>query len=214
MTIAYIIVFGIIFLALGIFDMVKGRIPHVIAWPAAGLALLWNIIWPVSTWYWSLAGIVLGFGLFLVLKAFGRFGKAAKPIGGGDLGLMALVGAVFGLWLAVCVMGVAFIVSAVWGFSKGMTGVTQWKEKTAQFQKVMRENAVPLAPPVCLVAVVSLFILATNTTSLNPAVMYAVVLLTALGLLIAFTVIWIRAKIRRSRKGSKPVAASNRGWGL
>lgn len=100
-------------------DLEHRWLPDVITLPGVGLGLAFSLLFPHLTFWQSLAGALLGGGLFYLLgwvyeKLTGKMG-----MGGGDVKLMALIGAFLGLHA----VPVVILVSAALGSLAGLVAV-------------------------------------------------------------------------------------------
>lgn len=78
-------------------DLDVQMVPLLVTWPGAALGVLLSLIIDRLPWWESLAGAVVGAGFFwLVNEAYVRL-RGRDGFGGGDVSLMALIGAFCGL---------------------------------------------------------------------------------------------------------------------
>ena len=116
------VVAGLVCLLAGLFDGTTGRIPNPLTYTAILLGLLLNGVTPLLEWAHAHAGVVwlgatgpesslLGFG---VCAGLGIIGCLLAGVHGGDLKLLAGVGAMLGLMETANVLLVALTVALVY----------------------------------------------------------------------------------------------------
>jgi len=89
--------FAAALLAVTFIDIDVQMVPLAVTWPGAALGVLFSLILDHLTWWESLAGAVLGAGsLYLVNEAYRRV-RGQSGFGGGDLSLLAMIGAFCGV---------------------------------------------------------------------------------------------------------------------
>lgn len=93
----------------GVTDFISHYVPNYITLPLLGAGFLYHV-W-AGNWVASLIGASACFLLGLVMFALGG-------MGGGDVKLMAAIGAWMGLYGALAVIFVASCIGTVWGLSK------------------------------------------------------------------------------------------------
>lgn len=93
----------------GVTDFISHYVPNYITLPLLGAGFLYHV-W-AGNWVASLIGASACFLLGLAMFAFGG-------MGGGDVKLMAAIGAWLGLHGALAVIFVASCIGAVWGLGK------------------------------------------------------------------------------------------------
>jgi len=114
-----------VLLCLSVIDLQIGLIPDKITFPAMVLGLLLSMIAPVLhgeiVWYWgglqSLIGLLTGGGILLLTAMIGSILFRKEAMGGGDIKLLAMIGAFVGWTDAVFVFFLAPILSlpfALW----------------------------------------------------------------------------------------------------
>ncbi len=113
---------GVLLAAAGV-DLYCRRIPDWITLP--GLA--WAIGISLAPGLWrptdALLGGLVGGGLLLIIAALSR-----GAIGGGDIKLMAVIGAMVGPGLGLAVLMIAHVVAAVIMLSRLIVGVQRWRD--------------------------------------------------------------------------------------
>jgi leader peptidase (prepilin peptidase)/N-methyltransferase len=126
-------------------DMDHQIIPDVISLPGIPIGFLASFILPSLTYIDSLIGILIGGGiLFIVLWAY-YFFTGAEGMGGGDVKLLAMIGAVIG-WKGVIF---TIFISSVTGTIIGLLIMLRTKKGLKQ--------AVPFGPFLSIGAVVYIF---------------------------------------------------------
>lgn len=106
-------------LAIGLVsDLVARRIPDLLTWPTLLLALGARLAWqglgaPDSGLLSGLLGAVLGAGLLLLGNALSRLLGRSAGFGGGDVKLMAVVGAAFGYPVVLAALVLISLVGAL-----------------------------------------------------------------------------------------------------
>lgn len=100
-------VFMAIVIICGVLDFKTRTIPNKITIPLAALGLIYQIV--VGHLYSSLAGLLIGFSIGLVSFAL-------NGMGGGDVKLMAALGAWLGPVPFLFVLFTASIIGVIWGF--------------------------------------------------------------------------------------------------
>lgn len=131
--------FSAALVVLTVLDLEHRWLPDVITLPGVGLGLLFSLIFPHLAFWQALAGVLLGGGVFYLLgwgyeRLTGKMG-----MGGGDVKLMALIGAFLGL------KSVPFVIllSAALGSLVGLAAVLisgNWR------QGGWRTAAIPYGP--------------------------------------------------------------------
>jgi len=106
----------------------------------AGLFLLERILWPLSPWWDSLLGAILGFTLLLLISLVSKGG-----MGGGDIKLFALLGLVLG----VKGMLLSFFLAVLFGAVLGILAIL--------LRLVKRRQPIPFGPFIAAGTLVSYF---------------------------------------------------------
>ncbi len=92
-----------------VYDLRFGEIPHIFTWPIVAILLLWNLFSTDKQVGNLIAGILIGGSWF----AFQYFVSRGRWIGGGDIGLGALMGAILG-WPSILVaLFLAYVSGAI-----------------------------------------------------------------------------------------------------
>jgi len=129
-----------------VIDLYHQIIPDVISLPGVGIGLLASLVLPHLTFRNSLTGVLLGGGsLFLVATLYQWFFKR-EGMGGGDIKLLAMVGAFLG-WKAV-ILTILFS-----SFIGSVTGIIFIAIKGKDLK-----YAIPFGPFLSVGAVLSLFL--------------------------------------------------------
>lgn len=81
-------------------DLQHQIIPDVISLPGIILGLIFSIVSPALTWQDSLIGLLTGGGLLYALALFYYLWRKQEGMGGGDIKLLAMIGAFLG-WQAL-----------------------------------------------------------------------------------------------------------------
>lgn len=102
-------VFISILLICGLIDYRTRIMPNKITIPLVGICLLYQAFQGKIAL--ALVGLSIGFGIGLIFYC-------AKGIGGGDVKIMAAIGAYFGAFPLVSVLFIASVLSIVWGLSQ------------------------------------------------------------------------------------------------
>ncbi|WP_309118473.1 A24 family peptidase [Paenibacillus sp.] len=112
---AVLLVFVLV--AVTITDLRAMLIPNAIVLPAAGVAMLFRVLWhPLPLWHYA-AGAAVGFGLLYALSALSKGG-----IGGGDVKLYLFVGLVCGLQDTLLSLLLASFAGAAFGVAGLLNG--------------------------------------------------------------------------------------------
>jgi len=128
-----------------IIDLYHQIIPDVISIPGIGVGLLGALIIPHITFFNSLLGILLGGGSLFVVATFYQWLFKREGMGGGDVKLLAMIGAFLG-WDAVIL---TILLSSLIG---SITGIIIMVLKGKDFK-----YAIPFGPFLSLGAVIALF---------------------------------------------------------
>ncbi|MGA2462962.1 MAG: prepilin peptidase [Thermodesulfobacteriota bacterium] len=126
-------------------DLYHQIIPDVISIPGIGVGLLGALIIPHITFFNSLLGILLGGGSLFVVATFYQWLFKREGMGGGDVKLLAMIGAFLG-WDAVIL---TILLSSLIG---SITGIIIMVLKGKDFK-----YAIPFGPFLSLGAVIALF---------------------------------------------------------
>jgi leader peptidase (prepilin peptidase)/N-methyltransferase len=128
-----------------VIDLYHQIIPDVISIPGIGVGLLGALIIPHITFFNSLLGILLGGGSLFVVATFYQWLFKREGMGGGDVKLLAMIGAFLG-WDAVIL---TILLSSLIG---SITGIIIMVLKGKDFK-----YAIPFGPFLSLGAVIALF---------------------------------------------------------
>jgi leader peptidase (prepilin peptidase)/N-methyltransferase len=128
-----------------VIDLYHQIIPDVISIPGIGVGLLGALIVPYITFFNSLMGILLGGGSLFVVATLYQWLFKREGMGGGDVKLLAMIGAFLG-WEAVIL---TVLLSSMVG---SITGIIIMVLKGKDFK-----YAIPFGPFLSLGAVISLF---------------------------------------------------------
>ena len=128
-----------------VIDLYHQIIPDVISIPGIGVGLLGALIIPHITFFNSLLGILLGGGSLFVIATFYQWLFKREGMGGGDVKLLAMIGAFLG-WDAVIL---TILLSSLIG---SITGIIIMVLKGKDFK-----YAIPFGPFLSLGAVIALF---------------------------------------------------------
>lgn len=113
--------FVLVLAVLFVWDLRHGILPDAITLPSIAVVVVWNLVGG-HVQLWSMvagASVVGGFFLLQFLLSRGRW------IGGGDIRMGALMGAMLGLWPAVIATHVAYVVGAIVGGALLLRGTHQ-----------------------------------------------------------------------------------------
>lgn len=136
--------FAAILIIITFIDLEHQIIPDVLSLPMIALGLLSSFFVADLKWYDSLIGILLGGGV-LYLVAWGYYLLTHKEgMGGGDIKLLAMIGAFLG-WKAVPLV---IFISAGIGSVVGISLIL--------INKAKRRTAIPYGPFLALAALISL----------------------------------------------------------
>ncbi len=92
--------------SLALVDAQQRLIPTLLVGPAIVFAIAVSPAWPNLGFVQSLLGGAIGFGLFLALALFARFVFGEGALGGGDVMLAGLIGAMCGYPLLILALAV------------------------------------------------------------------------------------------------------------
>jgi len=126
-------------------DLYHQIIPDAISLPGIGVGLLASLLIPQITFFNSLIGILLGGGSLFIVATFYQWLFKREGMGGGDIKLLAMIGAFLG-WKAVLF---TILLSSLIG---SVTGILMMVIKGKDFK-----YAIPFGPFLSLGAVISLF---------------------------------------------------------
>jgi leader peptidase (prepilin peptidase)/N-methyltransferase len=95
-------IFGTLLLGIAMTDAREYIIPHEFTYGGMALGLLFSIPEGPSGFVASLQGMIIGAGILYLVGSIGGFIAGREAMGGGDVAMMAMVGAFLG-WESVCV---------------------------------------------------------------------------------------------------------------
>lgn len=95
-------VFGTLLLGIAVTDAREYIIPHEFTYGGMALGLLFSIAQGPAGFVASLQGMIIGAGILYLVGSIGGFLAGREAMGGGDVAMMAMVGAFLG-WESVCV---------------------------------------------------------------------------------------------------------------
>ena len=128
-----------------VIDLFHQIIPDVISLPGIGVGLLASLILPGQTFLNSVIGILLGGGSLFVVATLYQWLFKREGMGGGDVKLLAMIGAYLGWKAAVLTILLSSLIGSV-------TGMIVMVAKGKDFK-----YAIPFGPFLSLGAVISLF---------------------------------------------------------
>ncbi len=126
-------------------DLFHQIIPDVISLPGIGVGFIASLILPQLTWLNSLIGILLGGGSLFLVAAVYQWLFKREGMGGGDVKLLAMIGAFLGWKSVILTILLGSLVGSIIGVI-----VMVMKEKDFKY-------AIPFGPFLSLGAVLSLF---------------------------------------------------------
>jgi len=126
-------------------DLKHQIIPDVISIPGIGAGFLASLVLPRITWVDSLLGIALGGGILYAVAMGYYLITKTEGMGGGDIKLLAMIGAFLGAQAVVVTIFVSAFVGSVVGVAM------------MAFRGKGRKYAIPYGPFLALGAVISLF---------------------------------------------------------
>lgn len=113
--------FVLVLVVLFVWDLRRGILPDAITLPSIAVMVVWNLVGGHVP-LWSMvagASVVSGFFFVQFLVSRGRW------IGGGDIRMGALMGAMLGLWPAVIAAYSAYVLGAIVGGALLLRGTHQ-----------------------------------------------------------------------------------------
>jgi len=146
-SLSYLLYFAFVaaLIVITVIDLYHQIIPDVISLPGIGMGLLASLLIPQITFSNSLIGILLGGGSLFIVATFYQWLFKREGMGGGDIKLLAMIGAFLG-WKAVLL---TILLSSLIG---SVTGILMMVVKGKDFK-----YAIPFGPFLSLGAVISLF---------------------------------------------------------
>jgi leader peptidase (prepilin peptidase)/N-methyltransferase len=146
-SLSYLFYFAFVaaLIVITVIDLYHQIIPDVISLPGIGMGLLASLLIPQITLFNSLIGILLGGGSLFIVATFYQWLFKREGMGGGDIKLLAMIGAFLG-WKAVLL---TILLSSLIG---SVTGILMVVVKGKDFK-----YAIPFGPFLSLGAVISLF---------------------------------------------------------
>jgi leader peptidase (prepilin peptidase)/N-methyltransferase len=118
----FYLVFVAALIIISFIDLDHQIIPDKISLPGIGVGLIASFFLPIS-WHASLLGAIVGGGVIWVTGYLGELVFKKEAMGGGDVKLMAMIGAFIGWKLTLLTIFFASLIGAVIGIiSKIMTG--------------------------------------------------------------------------------------------
>ena len=146
-SLSYLFYFAFVaaLIVITVIDLYHQIIPDVISLPGIGVGLLASLLIPEITFSNSLIGILLGGGSLFIVATFYQWLFKREGMGGGDIKLLAMIGAFLG-WKAVLL---TILLSSLIG---SVTGILMMVVKEKDFK-----YAIPFGPFLSLGAVISLF---------------------------------------------------------
>jgi leader peptidase (prepilin peptidase)/N-methyltransferase len=146
-SLSYLFYFAFVaaLIVITVIDLYHQIIPDAISLPGIGVGLLASLLIPQITFFNSLIGILLGGGSLFIVATFYQWLFKREGMGGGDIKLLAMIGAFLG-WKAVLL---TILLSSLIG---SVTGILMMVVKGKDFK-----YAIPFGPFLSLGAVISLF---------------------------------------------------------
>jgi leader peptidase (prepilin peptidase)/N-methyltransferase len=146
-SLSYLFYFAFVaaLIVITVIDLYHQIIPDAISLPGIGMGLLASLLIPQITFFNSLIGILLGGGSLFIVATFYQWLFKREGMGGGDIKLLAMIGAFLG-WKAVLL---TILLSSLIG---SVTGILMMVVKGKDFK-----YAIPFGPFLSLGAVISLF---------------------------------------------------------
>jgi len=146
-SLSYLFYFAFVaaLIVITVIDLYHQIIPDAISLPGIGVGLLASLLIPQITFSNSLIGVLLGGGSLFIVATFYQWLFKREGMGGGDIKLLAMIGAFLG-WKAVLL---TILLSSLIG---SVTGILMMVVKGKDFK-----YAIPFGPFLSLGAVISLF---------------------------------------------------------
>jgi len=146
-SLSYLFYFAFVaaLIVITVIDLYHQIIPDAISLPGIGVGLLASLLIPQITLFNSVIGILLGGGSLFIVATFYQWLFKREGMGGGDIKLLAMIGAFLG-WKAVLL---TILLSSLIG---SVTGILMMVVKGKDFK-----YAIPFGPFLSLGAVISLF---------------------------------------------------------
>jgi leader peptidase (prepilin peptidase) / N-methyltransferase len=146
-SLSYLFYFAFVaaLIVITVIDLYHQIIPDAISLPGIGVGLLASLLIPQITLFNSVIGILLGGGSLFIVATFYQWLFKREGMGGGDVKLLAMIGAFLG-WKAVLL---TILLSSLIG---SVTGILMMVVKGKDFK-----YAIPFGPFLSLGAVISLF---------------------------------------------------------
>lgn len=117
----FYLIFASALLIISFIDLDYQIIPDKISLPGIVVGIIASFFFPIA-WYESVLGALVGGGVILLVGYIGEFVFKKEAMGGGDVKLMAMVGAFLGWKLALLTIFFASLIGAVIGI--GMRLIT------------------------------------------------------------------------------------------
>jgi leader peptidase (prepilin peptidase)/N-methyltransferase len=138
-------IFATLLLGIAVTDAREFIIPHEFTYGGMALGLLFSIPQGPAAFVASLQGMIVGAGILYLVGAIGGFFAGREAMGGGDVAMMAMVGAFLG-WESVCVT--IFIGSCI-GVLLHVAGLARSKRAAASAAPVIAgpQEAMPSEIP-------------------------------------------------------------------
>jgi len=130
---------------ISVIDMRWQIIPNIISLPGIAVGFLFAVMSGHITWLDSLLGILFGSGIFYVAAGLYRFLRNREGMGGGDIKLLAMLGAFLG-WQSLPFI---ILASSLAGSIIGLTAIALGKRTAAA--------RIPFGPYLAVAAVIYLF---------------------------------------------------------
>lgn len=138
-------------LTLSVIDLEQGLLPDVITLPGIALGLSLSLVLPHLTLLASAGGALLGGGVFFLIAWIYEKAAGKQGMGGGDVKLMAMIGA----FLGINAVPVVIFISAALGALTGLAWTSlrgQWR------QGQWRTAAIPYGPFLAAAAIIYLLV--------------------------------------------------------